>query len=115
MVRTGACTLVIRRTTVFASPKARSRLFQETIGVRPDTDSPSVRVFSVIITTRRTGSIRTRRGLLPLRLLPNNAGPTARQSETQHALHLGVEHRFTEVAVFGRAARSFRLPTSMNA
>jgi iron complex outermembrane receptor protein len=32
--------------------------------------------------------------------------------ETQHALHAGLEHRFNEVfSVFGRAARSFRLPT----
>ncbi len=31
--------------------------------------------------------------------------------ETQHALHAGVEHRFNDsFAVFGRAARSFRLP-----
>jgi iron complex outermembrane receptor protein len=34
------------------------------------------------------------------------------QRETQHALHAGLEHRFNEVfSVFGRAARSFRLPT----
>jgi iron complex outermembrane receptor protein len=32
--------------------------------------------------------------------------------EIQHALHAGLEHRFNEVfSVFGRAARSFRLPT----
>jgi iron complex outermembrane receptor protein len=34
------------------------------------------------------------------------------QRATQHALHAGFEHRFNEVfSVFGRAARSFRLPT----
>jgi iron complex outermembrane receptor protein len=33
------------------------------------------------------------------------------KSETQHALHVGLEHRFNDTfAVFGRAARSFRLP-----
>jgi iron complex outermembrane recepter protein len=33
------------------------------------------------------------------------------KSETQHALHAGFEHRFNDsFAVFGRAARSFRLP-----
>lgn len=33
------------------------------------------------------------------------------KSETQHALHAGLEHRFTDAfAVFARAARSFRLP-----
>jgi iron complex outermembrane recepter protein len=32
-------------------------------------------------------------------------------SETQHALHLGLEHRFNAVfSVFGRAARAFRTP-----
>src|ERR1700682_12664 len=32
-------------------------------------------------------------------------------SETQYALHLGLEHRFNEVfSVFGRAARAFRTP-----
>lgn len=32
-------------------------------------------------------------------------------SETQHALHAGIEHRFNEVfSVFGRAARAFRTP-----
>jgi iron complex outermembrane receptor protein len=32
-------------------------------------------------------------------------------SETQYALHLGIEHRFNEVfSVFGRAARAFRTP-----
>jgi iron complex outermembrane recepter protein len=32
-------------------------------------------------------------------------------SETQHALHIGLEHRFNDVfTVFGRAARAFRTP-----
>jgi iron complex outermembrane receptor protein len=32
-------------------------------------------------------------------------------SETQHALHIGIEHRFNEIfSVFGRAARAFRTP-----
>ena len=32
-------------------------------------------------------------------------------SETQHALHIGLEHRFNDVfSVFGRAARAFRTP-----
>ena len=34
------------------------------------------------------------------------------KSETQYALHVGAEHRFNSIfSVFGRAARSFRLPT----
>ena len=33
-------------------------------------------------------------------------------NETQYALHVGLEHRFTNVfSVFGRAARAFRTPT----
>jgi len=33
------------------------------------------------------------------------------QTETNHALHIGLEHRFNEVfSVFGRAARAFRTP-----
>jgi iron complex outermembrane receptor protein len=32
-------------------------------------------------------------------------------SETQHALHIGIEHRFNDVfAIFGRAAHAFRTP-----
>ena len=31
--------------------------------------------------------------------------------EIQHALHIGLEHRFNDVfSVFGRAARAFRTP-----
>jgi iron complex outermembrane receptor protein len=34
-------------------------------------------------------------------------------NETQHALHVGVEHRLTDVfSVFGRAARAFRTPNA---
>ncbi|MFX5776814.1 hypothetical protein ABTE06_21215, partial [Acinetobacter baumannii] len=33
------------------------------------------------------------------------------KDETNHALHVGLEHRFNEnFAVFGRAARAFRTP-----
>ena len=50
---------------------------------------------------------------------PDRAGPTFSvpqglpldTSETQHATHVGIEHRFTPAfAVFGRMAQSFRLP-----
>jgi iron complex outermembrane receptor protein len=43
---------------------------------------------------------------------PDNQGLPLDKRETQHALHVGLEHRFNEVfSAFGRAARSFRLPT----
>jgi iron complex outermembrane receptor protein len=43
---------------------------------------------------------------------PEPQGLPLDRRETQHALHVGLEHRFDDVfSVFGRAARSFRLPT----
>lgn len=40
------------------------------------------------------------------------AGEPLDRTETQYALHAGLEHRLTDVfSLFGRAARSFRVPT----
>jgi len=49
---------------------------------------------------------RLRRGIL-LR----HAGGTAGHHQVNHALHIGIEHRFNETfAVFARAASAFRTP-----
>ncbi len=82
--------------------------FQDTLGVTPATElSYGARV-------QNTGlSARDRFDETAPFLFPGSdiqALPLA-SSETQYALHLGVEHRLDDVfTVFGRAARAFRTP-----
>jgi iron complex outermembrane receptor protein len=82
--------------------------FQETIGVLPTTD--------FAFGGRVQGNNTTARDRLDLTapgaFFPAPQGMPLDQSETQYAWHVGLEHRLTSnVALFGRAARSFRLPT----
>jgi len=81
--------------------------FQETIALRPTTDLAFGARLQENRTTARDRFDPTAPGsFLPPQGLPLN------KSEMQHALHVGLEHRFNEVfSAFGRAARSFRLPT----
>jgi iron complex outermembrane recepter protein len=82
---------------------------QETIAVRPDTDIAfGGRVQNNSLTARdrfdpnAPGAFSSS---APIQGLPFDG------SETQYAWHIGAEHRVTrEVAFFGRAARSFRVP-----
>ena len=81
--------------------------FQETIGVRPDTDIAfGARVQRNSISARDRWDPNAPGGLF--------AGPEGipfDHSEVQYAWHVGIEHRVTQhVAFFGRAARSFRVP-----
>jgi iron complex outermembrane receptor protein len=81
--------------------------FQETVGVRPDTDIAfGARVQRNAIDARDRWDPNAPGGAF--------AGPEGvplDRSEMQYAWHVGVEHRLTrELAVFGRAARSFRVP-----
>ena len=79
--------------------------WQQTIGLLPTTDfSYGARVHNTHLNARD-------------RFDPNAPGAFDTQaapldsSETQYALHVGVEHRFNDVfSVFGRAARAFRTP-----
>lgn len=79
--------------------------FQHTLGVTPTTDvSYGARVQNVNLSARDnfdpTAPFNTDIGALPLD-----------SSETQYALHLGVEQRLNDVfTIFGRGARAFRTP-----
>jgi iron complex outermembrane receptor protein len=80
--------------------------FMETIAVRPTTDVSFGSRLQWNDTTARDQAFPTAPGFSP------PAGDPLDTSEVQYALHLGAEHRLTEnVALFARAARSFRLPT----
>jgi iron complex outermembrane receptor protein len=81
--------------------------FQETIGVRPDTDFAfGGRVQRNSITARDQFDPNAPGALFaPPQGLPFDG------DEVQYAWHVGIEHRGTrEVAFFGRAARAFRVP-----
>ena len=79
----------------------------ETVSVRPDTDVG----FGGRV---QQNSLRARDRLdpnAPGGLFASPEGLPLDTSETQHAWHLGVDHRINkELAVFARMARSFRVP-----
>jgi len=82
---------------------------QETVGVRPDTDFAfGGRVQRNSITARDAFDPNAPGAAFssaPVQGLPFDG------NEVQYAWHVGIEHRVTrEVAVFGRAARAFRVP-----
>ena len=81
--------------------------FMETINVRPDTDIAfGGRVQNNQITARDRLDPNA-----PGALFAAPEGLPLDKSETHYAWHVGIEHRLTrQVAVFGRAARSFRTP-----
>ncbi len=83
--------------------------FQETVGVRPDTDFAfGARVQRNSITARDQFDPNAPGAAFssaPDQGLPFDG------NEVQYAWHVGIEHRVTqEVAFFGRAARAFRVP-----
>ena len=82
--------------------------FLETIAILPSTD--------FAFGARIQGNNTTARDRLnvnaPGGLFASPQGTPFDQSETQYALHVGLDHRFNDIfSVFGRAARNFRLPT----
>jgi iron complex outermembrane receptor protein len=83
--------------------------FQETVGVRPDTDiSFGARVQRNAISARDQFDPNAPGALSSS--APNQGLPLD-DSEVQYAWHMGFEHRVTsDVAFFGRMARSFRVP-----
>jgi iron complex outermembrane receptor protein len=82
--------------------------FQETFGLLSTTDFAFGARLQDINTTARDKLDLTAPGAL----FPAPQGTPLDQSETQYAWHVGLEHRLTPyLALFGRAARSFRLPT----
>jgi iron complex outermembrane recepter protein len=88
--------------------KSAAGYFMETLGLLPSTDLAfGGRVQRNLLTARDRFDINA-----PGALFANTAqGIPLDTAETQHALHIGVEHRFNNAfAVFVRAARSFRFP-----
>jgi iron complex outermembrane recepter protein len=88
------------------SQKTLAAYWQQTVGILPTTD------FSYGGRIQRTSVTAT--DLLdptaPGYFGENQISPLD-SSETNHALHIGLEHRFNEIfAVFGRAASAFRTP-----
>jgi iron complex outermembrane receptor protein len=79
--------------------------WQQTLGLLPSTD------FSYGGRIQRTSlSARDRYDPFAPGAFSAEASPLDTE-ETQHALHIGLEHRFNDVfSVFGRAARAFRTP-----
>ena len=80
--------------------------WQQTIGILPTTDfSYGGRIQQTRVTARDTLD-PTAPGFFG----ENQISPLD-STETNHALHIGIEHRFNDVfAVFGRAASAFRTP-----
>ncbi|MPZ39735.1 MAG: TonB-dependent receptor plug domain-containing protein [Rhizobiales bacterium] len=90
----------LKQTTVVA-------YFQETIGVRPDTDI----AFGGRVQRNQISARDRFDPNAPGALFAGPQGVPLDDSEFQYAWHMGIEHRVTQhVAFFGRAARSFRVP-----
>jgi iron complex outermembrane receptor protein len=79
---------------------------QQTVGVTPNTDlSWGARVQHMSLSARDRFDPMAPGAFFDAQAIPLDT------AETQHALHLGMEHRASEhVTVFGRVARSFRTP-----
>jgi iron complex outermembrane receptor protein len=80
--------------------------WQQTIGFLPTTDfSYGGRIQHFSLTARDVLNPTAPNYFGDAQAMPLDTG------ETQHALHIGLEHRFNDVfAVFGRAAHAFRAP-----
>jgi iron complex outermembrane receptor protein len=80
--------------------------WQQTIGILPTTDfSYGGRIQHFSLTARDVLNPTAPNYFGDAQAMPLDSG------ETQHALHIGLEHRFNDVfAVFGRAAHAFRTP-----
>lgn len=80
--------------------------FQQTLGLLPSTDfSYGGRIQQFRLKARDNYDPNVPQGSLVAQATPLD------KEETNHALHVGLEHRFNDnFAVFGRAARAFRTP-----
>jgi len=79
--------------------------WQQTIGFLPTTDFSYGGRIQRINLDARDRYDPTAPNAFDAQAMPLNS------TETQHALHIGIEHRFNDVfAVFGRAAHAFRTP-----
>ena len=80
--------------------------WQQSIGILPTTDfSYGGRIQHFAVTARDRLDPTAPNYFGDAQAMPLDSG------ETQHALHIGLEHRFNDVfSVFGRAAHAFRTP-----
>jgi iron complex outermembrane receptor protein len=86
--------------------------FMETVSVLPRTDLSFGARLQANHTTAGDRLDPTAPGTSCLFCTPDPQGLPLDKRETQHALHVGLEHRLNEAfSVFARAARSFRVPT----
>jgi len=88
------------------SQQTLAAYWQQTIGILPTTDfSYGGRIQQTSVTARDTLDPNA-----PGFFGENQIAPLD-STETNHALHVGIEHRFNDVfSVFGRAASAFRTP-----
>jgi iron complex outermembrane receptor protein len=91
------------------SQKSLGAYWQQTIGILPTTDfSYGGRIQRTSITA--TDTLNNASGCAAEFSCDTQASPLD-TSEVNHALHIGIEHRFNETfAVFARAASAFRTP-----
>jgi iron complex outermembrane receptor protein len=80
--------------------------WQQTLGLSPSTDfSYGGRIQQLYLKARDQYDPTVNQGSLIAQATPLD------KQETNHALHVGLEHRFNQnFAIFGRAARAFRTP-----
>ena len=92
------------------SQKSLAGYWQHTVGLLPTTDfSYGARIRNTQLSAR--DRYDPRRPLAPCSSIAARRAFPLDQSETQYAVHVGLEHRFNNVfSVFGRAARAFRTP-----
>jgi iron complex outermembrane receptor protein len=85
--------------------QATAVYWQQTVGILPTTDISGGARLQQTRFSARDRYDATAPGAFDAQAIPLDS------VETQHALHLGFEHRFSPMfAVFGRVARSFRTP-----
>jgi iron complex outermembrane receptor protein len=87
------------------SQQTLAAYWQQTIGFLPSTDFSYGGRIQRFDLAARDRFDPTAPNAFDTQAMPLNS------TETQHALHIGIEHRFNDVfAVFGRAAHAFRTP-----
>lgn len=89
------------------SQRTLAAYWQQSIGFLPTTDfSYGGRIQRMSLDARDRFNPAAPGGAFDAQAIPLDTG------ETQHALHVGIEHRFNDVfTVFGRAAHAFRTPS----
>jgi iron complex outermembrane receptor protein len=81
--------------------------WQQTIGILPSTDIS----YGGRIQNTRVHAKDTLNPLAPNYFFLDQQANSLDKDETNHALHIGIEHRLNDtLTLFGRAARAFRLP-----